>query len=78
MDFVACNKTTLSPVFAIELDDKTHNLPKRIARDKEVGRMLRDARIPLVRIQNRGQFNSKELAREVQAGLDNYVKSLSA
>jgi len=78
VDFVACNKTTLSPVFALELDDRTHNLPKRIARDIEVERILREARIPLIRVQNRGQFNPKELAHEVQAGLDTYVKSLSA
>ena len=70
VDFVACDKADLRPLFAIELDDKTHTQSKRIARDKEVERILGDAGIPLVRIQNRGRFDSKELAKTVQASLE--------
>ena len=72
VDFVACDKTQLRPLFAIELDDKTHNLPSRVARDKEVERILRNAAIPLIRIQNHGNFNPKELAQQVQHGIQHF------
>ena len=38
VDFVACDKQQLRPLFAVELDDKTHKRPNRVARDKEIGR----------------------------------------
>jgi hypothetical protein len=59
VDFVACDKKQLRPLFVIELDDKTHNQPKRIERDREVERVLRGAGIPLIRIENRGHFEPK-------------------
>jgi hypothetical protein len=64
------------PLFAIELDDKTHNQPKRIERDMEVERILRGAMIPLIRIENRGRFEPKELGRLVQDGIDNFARQL--
>ncbi len=72
VDFVACDKKLLRPLFAIELDDKTHNLPSRRTRDIEVERILRDACIPLIRIPNRGSFDPKALAQEVQAGIKRF------
>ena len=72
MDFVACDKINLRPLFAIELDDKTHSQSKRVERDKEVERILHGAGIPLVRIENRGRFVPKELAQLVQKGIENY------
>ena len=66
VDFVACDKKQIRPLFAIELDDKTHNRPERLQRDREVERILHDAGIPLVRIENRGRFEPKELAQSVQ------------
>ena len=74
LDFVACDKKFMRPLFAIEVDDKTHNQPKRIERDKEVERILHGAGIPLIRIENRGRFDQKELAQLVQAGIDNFAR----
>lgn len=74
VDFVACDIKLLRPVFAIELDDKSHNLPRRIARDREVERILHGAALPLIRILNHGRFDPKELAREVQKGIEHYGK----
>lgn len=74
LDFVACDKKYIRPLFAIELDDKTHNQPKRIERDKEVERILHGAGIPLIRIENRGRFDQKELAQLVQNGIDNFAR----
>jgi very-short-patch-repair endonuclease len=77
VDFVACDIKELHPLFAIELDDKTHNQPKRIERDREVERILRGAGIPLIRIENRGQFEPKELSAAVQKGMaDFYAKPI--
>src|ERR1039457_5782386 len=73
VDFVACDKKRLWPLFAIELDDKTHNQPKRMERDKEVERILRGAGIPLIRIENRGHFEPKELAAAVQNGIRDFA-----
>jgi very-short-patch-repair endonuclease len=74
LDFVACGKESMRPLFAIELDDKTHNQPKRIERDKEVKCILQGAGIPLIRIENRGRFEQKELARLVQNGIDDFAR----
>jgi very-short-patch-repair endonuclease len=72
VDFVACDKNQLRPLFAIELDDKTHNQPKRIERDREVERILRGAGIPLIRIENRGHFDPKALAGLVQKAMADF------
>jgi hypothetical protein len=45
LDFVACDKKRLCPLFAVEVDDKTHNQPRRMERDKEVKRILNGAGI---------------------------------
>ena len=37
VDFLLCDARDLRPLLAIELDDKTHNLPDRKKRDSEVG-----------------------------------------
>lgn len=73
VDFVACDKKYIRPLFVIELDDKTHRQPKRMERDKEVERILQGAGIPLIRIENRGSFVPKELAQLVQRGIDAYA-----
>jgi very-short-patch-repair endonuclease len=52
VDYVLCDKTTLLPTYAIELDDYTHDRPKRKERDYEVNRMLHYAGIPLLRVKN--------------------------
>ena len=77
VDFVACGKTSLCPIFAIELDDKTHHQPKRIIRDREVERILTDAGIALVRIENHGRFGTKELARQISESVIAFHKNIS-
>ncbi len=53
VDYVLCDKTTLRPVYAIELDDYTHERKNRIERDIEVERMFKQAGLPLVRFGNK-------------------------
>ena len=72
VDFVACLKNTSQPVLAIEVDDKTHTQPKRIARDQEVERILHGACIPLVRIENHGRFDPKTLSDSFMRGIKKF------
>ena len=65
VDFVLCEKITLQPVYALELDDFTHNRRDRTERDAEVERIFKEARLPLVR------FKSLNVSR------DEIIQSLS-
>ena len=53
VDYVLCDKNTLFPTYAIELDDFTHERKDRIKRDIEVERIFTDAGLPLVRFKSR-------------------------
>lgn len=52
VDYVLCDRQTLKPVYAVELDDYTHTYKNRQERDTEVERMFQSAGIPLVRFNN--------------------------
>ena len=69
VDFVVCSKDYISPVLAIELDDSTHGRPDRQKRDVEVERILEDANVPLLRIENNGRFDPGELGRNIKTKL---------
>ena len=64
VDFVLCDRQTLKPVYAVELDDYTHNYPNRQERDQEVERMFQAAGIPLVRFNNYKSLTEEEVARQ--------------
>lgn len=66
VDFVLCDKTYISPKLAIELDDRTHERPERKERDIEVERILKDAGLPLLRLDNRNRFNPAELSQKIK------------
>jgi very-short-patch-repair endonuclease len=65
VDFVLCDKAYISPKLAIELDDKSHERPDRQERDREVERILADAGVPLLRIENKGRFDPADLAQRI-------------
>jgi len=66
VDFVLCDKAYISPKLAIELDDKSHERPERQERDVEVERILQEAGVPLLRLQNRGRFDPNELLQQIK------------
>jgi very-short-patch-repair endonuclease len=70
VDFVLCDKEKISPILAIELDDKTHEHQARQERDKEVERILKEAGMPLLRIENHGRFSPGDFARRIKEALD--------
>ena len=59
VDFLLCDARDLRPLLAIELDDKTHNLPDRRKRDLEVDIIFENAKFPLLRIQSVNIENSE-------------------
>jgi very-short-patch-repair endonuclease len=72
VDFVLCDKAYISSKLAIELDDKTHERPERQERDTEVERILKAAGLPLLRLENHGQFNPTELAQKIRETLSTH------
>jgi len=73
VDFVLCDKAYISPKLAIELDDKTHERPDRMERDVEVERILKEAGIPLLRLENHGHFDSTSLAKMIGSAIEGKV-----
>lgn len=49
VDYILCD-TSLRTVCAIELDDMTHTIPERIARDEFVNQVFSEAGLPILRI----------------------------
>ncbi|MEK7650470.1 MAG: DUF2726 domain-containing protein [Patescibacteria group bacterium] len=66
VDFVLCDKAYISPKLAIELDDRSHERLDRQERDNRVEQILREAGLPLLRVENRGDFNSQTLAERIK------------
>jgi hypothetical protein len=69
IDFVLCDPETLEPRLAIELDDATHDTPKRIERDQLVNAALAAAGLPLLRVRVAGSYDLAELRKAVGAHL---------
>ena len=50
VDFLICSADTLEPILIIELDDKSHNRPERIARDQFVDAAMDAADLPILHL----------------------------
>jgi len=62
VDYILCDKTTLEPVYAVELDDSTHDTTKTIKRDENVNRLFGESNLPLVRFRNYRNLSKEEIA----------------
>lgn len=71
VDFVLCDKDNGKPIFAIELDDPSHEREDRKERDIEVERILKDVSFPLLRIKDKSNFTSEEISKMVFEILNN-------
>ncbi len=67
VDFVLCDKETLRPTYAIELDDKTHENADRKERDSEVERIFEEAELPLVRFRDKNVSDKEIIAALTRA-----------
>lgn len=61
VDFLLCEKTTMKPFCAIELDDTSHQRKDRIARDTFINQLYKDAGLPLYRFPNKSAYVLNEI-----------------
>lgn len=66
VDFVICDRATMRPLCAIEVDDSTHRRANRIARDEVVNGLFKFHSLPLIRI--RGAMSHKPDDLRAQLG----------
>ena len=69
VDFVLCQKGSLKPVLAIELDDSSHQRPDRQKRDRFLEDVLEQAELPLLRVPVRASYDVAELKRQMKIAL---------
>lgn len=61
VDFLVCDAKSMSPLVAIELDDKSHQKEERQKRDFYVDKAFADANMPLVRFQAKRGYVKEEI-----------------
>lgn len=64
VDFVLCDIGTHKPVYAVELDDWSHDSAKRQARDGVVEEMLGQVGLPLVRFRNVEKMSDEDITNK--------------
>ncbi len=70
VDIVACDPTSLSVQFVVELDDSTHSQSKRQNRDQLVDNILKAAGIPVIHITAKKSYSVQEIQSVLsQAGV---------
>ena len=65
VDFVLVDKTTTEILCGIELDDSSHNNPKRQDRDSFLEAAMKSAKLPLLRFKAEQTYNSKEIEEAI-------------
>ena len=65
VDYVLCDIKTMRPIYAIELDDYSHDLGERKYRDNEVERIFRQIGIPLVRFRDTRSLSLQDIANKL-------------
>ena len=60
-DFVLCLKEDLSVVCVVELNDRSHNKPKRRKRDEFLRDACKSAGLPLVEVKTKRTYSVSEL-----------------
>lgn len=69
VDYVLCDRETLAPTYAIELDDYTHDRRDRKKRDAEVRRIFAEAQLPLVRFSDKNVSSAQIIQALTKARL---------
>jgi len=66
VDFLICNQNPITPKVVIELDDSSHNSPKRQERDKFVDEAFINAGIPIVHIKVRREYDENKIIDKIK------------
>lgn len=61
VDYVLCDKGTLEPVYAVELDDYTHNSARVIKRDNDINELFAKSNLPLVRFKDYKNLSKQDI-----------------
>lgn len=69
-DYVICHKDTFEVVAVVELNDKSHNLPKRIERDKYIKVACLTANLVLVNIKARKYYKTEEVKTQIYGEIE--------
>lgn len=64
IDFIICRED-LTPLYAIELDDKSHNSEKRQESDKFKNKIFEKSRIELIRIKACSEYSKEYIIRNI-------------
>jgi len=67
VDFVIADAATAVPLLAVELDDKSHALPKAKKRDAFKDSAFASAEVPLLRITAARRYSEADLRARIQA-----------
>ena len=77
-DFLVCNKTDLSVICAIELNDKSHNSKKRQKRDRFLEAACDSASLTLIQIPAKASYQVTEIKDIISARIENQSESTTA
>ncbi len=61
VDFIVCDRETAKPLYAIELDDKSHLSAKVMERDKFVNSVFSQTSLKLIRVQVKKEYTTAYL-----------------
>lgn len=65
IDFLLCNKETMIPLVAIELDDRSHERQDRIERDKFLNNAFQSADVKLIRFKTSQSYNLNDIKEKL-------------
>lgn len=69
IDFVLYDDRTSDILCCIELDDRSHRQPNRVARDKFINKALKAANVPLIRIPVTSGYDLALIEKEIAVAL---------
>ncbi|NCU42014.1 MAG: DUF2726 domain-containing protein [Candidatus Moranbacteria bacterium] len=69
VDFLLCNKETLEPILAIELDDSSHKKVTRRLRDISVNAIFESANLPILHIPTAHSYEKEAISVEIQKAI---------
>jgi len=69
VDFILCRSDALSPLLAIELDDKSHAREDRQQRDLFLNELFAASSVPLIRFPVQKTYRSEEIAQRINEAL---------
>lgn len=70
IDFLLCDPKTLEVKLAVELDDKSHQRPDRVERDRFVEQALADAGVPLMRLDVQHEYDADAIRDSIDATIE--------